>query len=252
MPLAAEKALNLSLGLTSKISPGIHLAIDAFWIQIKNRIILSGSFGKSNPDVKKILEGLPGIDEVRFITNAVNTRTGGIDIALNGKWKIRQGEGGLMLASNFARTSLFGSIQLADSLSDNTANSNALFNREEREKMEKGQPQSKIIFAANYKKGKSEFLIRGTRFGKTSAVFNSANRSLDEFFSAKVLTDIQLNYVLKSWLTITCGGNNIFDVYPDPLKNYLNKQQGILIYSNEAMPFGYNGGYYFVNMALSF
>lgn len=119
-PLAAEKALNVSTGLTSKISPAVNLTIDAFWIQIKNRIILSGSFGRSNPDVKTILEGLPGIDEVRFITNAVNTRTAGIDIALNGKWKMRKGEAGLLLASNFARTHLFGAIQLADSLGDST------------------------------------------------------------------------------------------------------------------------------------
>lgn len=250
-PLTAENALNVSTGLTSKISPGINLTIDAFWIQIKNRIILSGSFGKSNPDVKTILEGLPDIDEVRFITNAVNTRTAGIDIALNGKWKIRKGEAGLMLASNFARTNLFGSIQLADSLGDNTTNSNTLFNREERERMEKGQPRSKIILAADYKKGKTALLIRGTRFGKTSAFFNSVD-SVREFFSAKVLTDLQLRYSPKSWLTITLGANNIFDIYPDALKHHENKSQGILIYSNEAMPFGYNGGYYFLNMAVSF
>jgi iron complex outermembrane receptor protein len=171
---------------------------------------------------------------------------------LNGKWKIRQGEGGLMLASNFAQTNIFGSIQLADSLGDNTTNSNTLFNREERERMEKGLPRSKIILVADYKKGKTALLIRGTRFGKTSAVFDSADRLRDEFFSAKVLTDVHFSYSPKSWLTITCGANNIFDVYPDPLKNYLNTTQGILIYSNEAMPFGYNGGYYFVNMALNF
>jgi iron complex outermembrane receptor protein len=97
-----------------------------------------------------------------------------------------------------------------------------------------------------------EFLIRSTRFGKTSAVYNSANQLQDEFFSAKILTDFSINYSPKTWLTITAGANNIFDVYPDRLKNYLNTTEGILIYSNEAIQFGYNGGYYFVSMSFNF
>jgi iron complex outermembrane receptor protein len=251
-PLVAEKALNISTGLAANISPVVNLTIDAFWIQIKNRVILSGGFSKSNPDVRRILAGLPGIDEVQFITNAVNTRTAGIDIALNGKWKIRKGEVGFMFAGNLVETNIFGAIRLADSLRKDSTNSNTLFNREEREKMEKGQPRSKIILAANYQNGKAGILVRVTRFGKTSAVFNAADSLRDELFSAKVLTDIHLSYSPRSWLTITCGANDIFDVYPDPLKNYQNTSNGILVYSNEAMPFGYNGGYYFVNMSLKF
>jgi iron complex outermembrane receptor protein len=133
----------------------------------------------------------------------------------------------------------------------NTLNTNTLFNREEKEKLEHGQPASKIIFSANYKRDKIEFLIRNTRFGKTSAVFNSLDIMQDEFFSAKILTDLSISYSPKSWFRITAGANNIFDIYPDPLKNPINKNQGILIYSNEAMPFGYNGGYYFLNMSFT-
>ena len=44
----------------------------------------------------------------------------------------------------------------------------------------------------------------------------------------------------------------MFDIYPDRLKVEDNRNQGILVYGNEAMPFGYNGGYYFVSMAFNF
>ena len=40
-------------------------------------------------------------------------------------------------------------------------------------------------------------------------------------------------------------------VFPDRLKNNRNKENGILIYSLEASPFGFNGGYYFVSMAFN-
>ena len=251
-PLQPEKSVNLSGGFTSAILTNINMTFDAYWIQIKNRIVLSGIFDKTtNPDVNRILQTRPDIDRVQFITNAINTRTQGIDIVMNGNWKVSKASLGLMLAANFTRTNIFGSIQLADSLKATTTNTNTLFNREEKEKIEHGQPGSKLILSANYKIGKFLFLIRSTRFGRTSAVFVSEDKSRDEFFSAKVLTDFSINYLPNTWLTIAAGANNIFNVYPDKLKNYLNTTEGILIYGNEAMPFGYNGGYYFLNMAFT-
>ena len=251
-PLQPEKAVNLSGGFTSTVTPQINLTVDAYWIQIKNRIVLSGRFDRSNPIVDGILVNLPDIDGVQFITNAINTRTHGIDIVMNGDWRFRKASLGFMLAANFTRTNIFGPIQTTDKLPADSLNTNTLFNREEREKIENGQPISKIILSANYKKGKIGFLTRSTRFGKTSAVFNSANKLQDEFFSAKILTDVSINYSPKKWLTITAGANNVFNVYPDRVKNSTNTNQGILIYSNEAMPFGYNGGYYFLNMSFNF
>ena len=252
-PLQPEKAVNLSGGFTSTVTPQINLTVDAYWIQIKNRIVLSGRFDKAtNPDVNSILQNRPDIDGVQFITNAINTRTHGIDIVMNGDWRFRKASLGFLLAANFTRTNIFGPIQTTDKLPADSLNTNTLFNREEREKIENGQPISKIILSANYKKGKIGFLTRSTRFGKTSAVYDSDDKSKDEFFSSKLLTDLSISYAPKPWLTITAGINNVFDVYPDKLKNYINTTEGILIYSNRASPFGFNGGYYFVNMSFNF
>jgi iron complex outermembrane receptor protein len=250
-PLQPEKAINVSTGFTSTLSPHLNITVDGYWIQIKNRIVLSGIFDKSNPDVNTILINRPDIDQVRFMTNAINTRTRGIDIVMNGNWKVNKGNLGLIAAANFTRTTLFGPIQTTDKLAANSSNENILFNREEREKIEHSQPASKIILSANYNKGKVGMLIRSTRFGETSVVLNSANTAQDEFFSAKIFTDINFNYSPKTWLTITAGINNVFDVYPDPVKNPINQNQGILIYSNQGTPYGYNGGYYFVTITLS-
>ena len=251
-PLQPETAINVSTGFTSTLSPHLNITVDGYWIQIKNRIVLSGLFDKKNPDVARILIDHPDIDEVRFMTNAISTRTRGIDIVMNGNWRVNKGTIGLIATANFTRTTLFGPIQTTDKLAANSSNENILFNREEKEKIEHSQPASKIILSANYKIGKVGILIRSTRFGETSIVQNSANPLQDEFFSPKIFTDISFNYSPKTWITITAGINNVFDVYPDPVKNSLNKNQGILIYSNQATPYGYNGGYYFVNMSFTF
>jgi iron complex outermembrane receptor protein len=62
--LTAEKAVNLSGGFTARLSCYINLTVDAYWIQMKNRIVFSGVFDKSNPDVSNILAGFPAIDAV--------------------------------------------------------------------------------------------------------------------------------------------------------------------------------------------
>ena len=120
-------------------------------------------------------------------------------------------------------------------------------------KMEKGQPGDKIIFSIIYKTGKTKWILRNTRFGKTSItpIFQNPYRIMYESFSPKILTDISLVYSLKTWVAITLGVNNVFDVYPDPLKNYDNTVQGGRIYCAEASPFDFNGGYYFMNIAFN-
>lgn len=250
-PLQPEKAVNLGAGFASTLSSHINMTVDCYWIQIKNRIVLSGRFDKTNPEVKKILQSYSDVDQVQFMTNAVNTKTRGIDIVVNGNWQIKKANLSFMLAANFNRTNVFGQIQSTNKLPADSVNTNTLFNREERIKIENSQPGSKIILSGNYALGKMGVLIRSTRFGKTSYAFSSADKARDEFFSSQILTDLSINYSPKTWLTITAGANNIFDVYPDRLKNYLNTTEGILIYSNEAIPFGYNGGYYFVSMAFN-
>lgn len=250
-PLQPEKAINVGAGFTSTLSPHINMTVDGYWIQIKNRIVLSGKFDKTNPDVKKLLQNLPDVDQVQFMTNAINTKNRGIDFVLHGNWKIRKANLNFLLAANFNQTNIFGPIQSTDKLPANSLNTNTLFNREERKKIEKSQPESKIILSGNYGIGKFGLLLRSTRFGKTSYAFDSEDKSKDEFFSAKMLIDLSINYSPKAWLTLTAGANNIFNVYPDRLKNYLNTTEGILIYSNEAMPFGFNGGYYYLNMAFN-
>lgn len=252
-PLQPEKAVNLGAGFTSTLSSHFNITVDGYWIQLKNRIVLSGLFDKANnADVRRILINYPHIDQAQFLTNAINTRNRGVDIVLNSNWKINKATIRFIVAANFNQTNLFGTVLAADSLAGTTQNANTLFSREEKVEIEKGQPGSKIMLTGKYIKGKMSFLARCTRFGKTSTVFESENKTRDEFFSEKVLTDFSMSYTPKSWLSITAGANNIFDVYPDKLKNSLNSSEGIIIYSNRAAPFGFNGGYYFLNMSFNF
>jgi iron complex outermembrane receptor protein len=253
--LEAEKSLNLSGGLTSTISRQLYLTIDAYWIQIRNRIVLSGAFDRvTNPEVDSLLksssiDGYPDVGQVSFFSNAINTKTKGIDIVIHGKWKIRKAQLIGSLTANFTKTRLFGEIKTVPNLSASTANKNSLFDDEQRSDVERGQPRSKIILSLNYQREKIGFILRNTRFGENAYQFSTG---LLETFSPKILTDISISYTPKAWLSITTGANNVFNVYPDPIKNYANTGEGKNIYALDVWQFGFMGGYYYVSMGLNF
>ena len=255
--LKSEKTINVSGGITATLFKQIRVMVDAYWIQIKDRIILSGILSADNPDVKKILDSMPGIriSQVQFFTNAINTQTEGIDITFNANWNIHKTNVGFLLAANVTKTRLYGDIKATDKLPVSTINSNSLFNREEQTKMEHGQPAAKIILTLSAKRGKTTVRCSNTWFGstKTANMVNATNYVfLSEYFSPKVITDVSVHYDLKKWVTITLGSNNLFDVYPDRIKNYENTLQGIWVYSPDASPFAFNGRYYYLGASFNF
>ena len=190
---------------------------------------MSGKFDRSDPQVNRILQNHPDVDQVQFITNAINTRTRGIDMVMNGNWKIHKANLGFMLAANFNRTNIFGPIQVADSLDANTINTNILFNVEEKEKIEHGQPGSKIILSTIFIKANLD-LYFATHVSEIPLRLLYSLTQATHFmnlFRPKFLRISASIILQESWLTITVGANNVFNVYPDRLKNYRNTNEGI-------------------------
>lgn len=66
--------------------------------------------------------------------------------------------------------------------------------------------------------------MRNTYFGQTTeatnegifdANLNHIDDSINPYNEPKLLTDLSFGYRLSESLTLTVGGNNIFDVFPD-------------------------------------
>jgi hypothetical protein len=89
---------------------------------------------------------------------------------------------------------------------------------------------------------------RVTNFGRIKT-FDAVNPMLDENFAPKVVTDLSISYRPIYWMNITMGANNIADVYPDKVNNFGNTSDNRLLYSRAATQFGFNGGYWFTNLA---
>lgn len=265
--LGAENSINLSLGVTSQISSNVTLTVDAYQIDIQNRIVLTGQFQRGTSAtgqlVTQILDAA-GQNEVQgavFFTNAVNTRTQGVDIVLSATPKIGENILTLTLAGNMNKTTVEGDPKVSATLPADVFG-NVLFNRQERARLELAQPRSKFTFSANYKFSSFGFNLRATRFGEVAA-FDPSNVALDQTFSPQIVTDFSVNYRPTKFLLVTIGANNILDTYPDRISaaqyptptsttNLDNTSFGRFQYSRAATQFGFNGGYYYVNLGVNF
>ncbi len=250
--LTPEKSMQYSVGITSKPFQGKNITItaDAYMIDIKDRIVLTGTFTKaSSPLVTSLLAAYPEVNSVSFFTNAIKTSTKGLDIvASNGGQKLGKGIIDITLALNFNKTEV-KDIKTSSVLAADPALTNGvLFNRQEKGRFEDAQPKNKQTLGLTYRIGKATLVTRLTRFGSVNT-YDPTNPALDEHFSPKVVTDMSLSYRPIYWMNITVGANNIGDIYPDKLKNFGNTSDNRFIYSRNATQFGFNGGYWFTNLA---
>lgn len=249
--LTAERATNLSAGFTSRLSSSISFTLDGYLIQVKDRIILSGVFRRTDPQINTILVDYPGIDHVQFYTNAISTRTYGADAVLNANWNIQKTNISLMLAANINRHSIYQTVKTTDVVTNISNYTNTLFGIEEKTTLKRDQPGEKIIASAFISKGKYSFTLRNTYFGSTASA-TIAGMPADTVlltFSPRVITDCSIGFTPTSWMTITVGANNIFNVFPDQLPN---PPDGGSLFSNGSIPYGTNGGYYYLNMGFNF
>ena len=251
--LDAETSTNYSFGLTSKLANNkLSITVDGYLIDIDHRIVLSSSFRRFNaPEsgaVDAILSQYPELNDVSsviFFTNAIDTRTQGIDAVISFVDKLGNGQFAITGAANFNKTNVQGEARVS-TITDPALQAR-LFARDEEGRIEEAQPRHKISINFTYKIAKWTFNVRSTDFGKV-ATRDPGNPALDEFFSSKTVTDASMSYKLANLVNITIGANNIGDTYPDKQKNFANTAEGRFTYSRAATQFGFNGGYYYTSL----
>lgn len=268
--LGAERSTNFSVGITSRPLSNVSLTIDAYQINIRDRIIYSNQFSRGTAGAGLIVAtilnnaGQTDVNSAQFFANAVDTQTQGLDVVLATNPRLPTGTLDVTLAANFNQTKLVGDIKRPANIPTDAAFGNFLFNRQDSARLTVAQPRSKIQLTLNYRLRKFGVVLRVSRFGLVEA-YDPINPALDERFTPRFVTDLNGSYRILKNLTITVGANNLFDVYPDPLaiRNYPtperygsaaldNSSNGRFVYGRAATQFGFNGGYYFANLSAAF
>lgn len=246
--LDAEQSKNLSVGFVFTPTDQLYLTLDAYHINIDNRISLSSNLDASTTAVKNYLaaNGISNTNfgSVRYFNNASDTRTRGIDLVANYKWNnLPYGKLTSSIAYNYNKnevTDVDGNPAVLNALGIDLTR---LDRREKFGLLAGSTPEHKLSIGHDYYLGNFTLNSNLTRYGSFKTYSNNGE-SQDQKFGAKWLLDLALSYQLKNW-NFTVGGDNITDVYPDKDVYDVNKPtNGSLPYS-QFSPFGFNGAYYY-------
>lgn len=267
--LKPERSTNLSAGLALEPARGLALTVDLYRVGIKDRVVLSENF--TGDSVRKALAGT-GASGARYFTNAIDTRTNGVDVvgsygaAPAPRQFLRLTAGYNHNQSRATRVSATPAALAAfriDSLVRET-----LFGRVERSRLEVGQPRDNFLTSASYDYRAASLAARTQRFGEVTAINPVGSERLDQTFGAKWVSDVSASVRLRGRLTVTLGADNVFDVYPDqnndvgdaaagsvgvtgPAGRAGNANYGIFPY-NQFSPFGFNGRFLYTRVTLGF
>ena len=252
-PLRPEESVNYSAGIAWEPRRDFSLTVDAYRIDIEDRIVFSENF--TGTAIRQLFTnaGFAGVTGGRFFTNAIDTRTTGIDVVVQyqralGAGILRFTGGGNLTDTEVLTDSVVTPPQL-QGLGE------VLFGRVERGRLERGQPGSSLNLALNYALDRLAVNLNNRRFGEVT-VFGTAPvgspTNTDQTFGARWITDLDLSYRVARGFTVAAGANNLFGVMPE--QNFRsptgadNSNAGIFPY-NGISPFGFNGAFYYMRLS---
>jgi iron complex outermembrane receptor protein len=256
-PLTAEKSVNFSVGSVIRVER-LNVTIDAYRIDITNRIVLSENLTSVNvpglPDYLKSL-GFPRVGGGRFFINGVDTRTQGVDAAVTYPFDLSiAGHLDLTLAGNLNSTDV---RRVPRSTLTVFTPSPVLFDRFNVLTLEQGTPKNKFIATGNWSLGPWGATLRATRYGNVLSPDSAATyasiaktRPNDVVLHAKTLVDLEGRFALTSHLNMALGAENLLDQYPDPNPSAVNTT-GTASFSNYS-PFGRAGRFVYGRVSYDF
>jgi len=246
--LKQEVSTNAGLGFTAKAN-ALTLTVDAYYVQIKGRIVLTGAFTSDDSIIGNELKKL-NIGAAQFFTNAVNTTTKGVDAILtystsfSGQQTLR-----FSLASNM-NNMVIDKIYTNQKLQGKEG---TYFGLREQYFLLASAPKSKFNFDIDYSKENFFTNLRLTRFGMVKLINwsdngdNIADPGEVDKYNPKITVDLSVGYNLKNF-TFTLGGLNILNTYPGKHDPGLTESGGIW----DCVQMGFSGAFYFAKLGFKF
>ena len=245
--LTQETSVNGSFGFSWKPVSNMTITVDGYWVQIKNRIVITGNFDTSVTALKNYLID-NNVSNANFFVNAVNTTNTGIDIVLDYTKRWGNNRFTALLAGNLQHINI-DKINIPPALDDSYAHQQAFFSTREEAFLKASAPLGKFSLALEYGIKKLAFGTHLTYFGKLTtqgfgyasvpgapaggpggAGISDSENGWDPYvtrddgqgvvpenfvFHGKITTDVYLTYKLAKAVTLFAGVDNIFNVHPD-------------------------------------
>ena len=226
--LDAEKSRNLALGAV--VGAGsLRLTADYYHIVVSDRLALTQSFQLTEAQKAQLVaEGISSatnLQNFRFFTNDFNTRTQGIDIVATYAPASLEGT---ELSFAFNHTGTRVAAYDPDVVNDTRIR-----------QLEQGLPRYRWLVTGKHTLGDLRLLGRLSSY---DGWFDSRD---DLYYNGDYLLDLEASYSLRETATVTVGGQNVLNNYPEENPNAVFSGNR---YSPNS-PFGSNGGFYYLRLA---
>ncbi|QLF94666.1 TonB-dependent receptor [Pseudomonas sp. ABC1] len=247
--LKPEKSRNISLGLTWQPLPQANVTLDAYQIEIRDRIALTGFLYGAGVDTALVNYGYKAGYRVKYFTNAADTTTRGIDLVTD--YKVDYGQFGKVkygVAFNYNKTEIDDIKETPASLRA-AGNNLELFDRVAQGYLTVANPKTKLILSADWQIERFTINAAVTRYDKVVA--RDANPVYDVTYGAKWLTDLEVAYAATDNLDVAVGANNLFNVKADDNGFPAGDINGFPRFGSIS-PFNPYGGFWYARLAYNF
>jgi iron complex outermembrane receptor protein len=252
--LDAETAFNLSFGITAQLGD-FSASLDFFRITVDDRITLSERFFDDGVntyfvDYVSTLPGGADVESVRYFTNAVDTRTRGVDVVVSYAHELFDGDFDFDVSFSFADTDVCDYAETPSELTD-LYPSFRLVGVEETNTLETAAPKWKTVVTADWENDDLSLLARLSAFAATERVFNfGGGFEPSQRYGTELQLDLEGEYHLTDKIALALGVANVLDNYPDRSSSDIN-YFGNLPY-DVLSPIGINGRYVYTRLSVRF
>ena len=205
--LKQEKSVNGSAGFTFN-SNKFSATIDGYYVKVKDRIVLTGNFDQTDDQIGQILID-NFIDQAQFFTNAIDTKTLGLDLILTYSENIGSGKLTSSFAANFNDMKIT-SVNTSPALA---GKEDVYLSPRERAFILASAPKNKFNLSLNYKISQFNTNLQLVRFDKVTLLGYNGPDDYQNY-GAKVTTDLSFGYDFTKSFNFTLGAKNVFNRYP--------------------------------------
>lgn len=240
--LQAETSEHVSVGAVLTPMAGLTVSLDAFRIDIDDRIILSESL--SGAAVTMILRqaGIANASQVRFFTNAADTRTEGFELtaAWRGTWFDR-------IRSELTLGFMSVDTELQRVVANPVLPSIPLLGLASIDLLTEAQPEDKLTLSSVQSWADWRVRLDVTRFGE----YRNVPVIEEQTYGAVTTLDVGIDYSISPSWRLSVGVLNANDAYPDEIAQRALLQGGSLQYS-ESGGMGTDGREYYARVWAGF
>ncbi|MBA4071205.1 MAG: TonB-dependent receptor [Gemmatimonas sp.] len=242
--LKPEESNNISVGFAAEPTKNLSLTADYYSIEITDRIVFSENFTGAQVTALLVAKGLTGVSGGRYFTNAIDTKTKGFDVVVNYSLDLKNaGFARFTGGYNGTRNEVTRVTPTPPELS---SQSEALFGRVERGRIEVGQPRNNVLTSLDWTRKGWSVLLRAQRFGQVISRGTAANGSLDNTYEPMWITDVNLGWQTPWKVKWNLGADNVLDKYPT--QNIAGTDNSGIFPFSGITPFGFNGRFLYTRL----